>query len=92
MSMNMRKPTLVEKLIQLLSRKLNTLSSLEIRICNVKNCRVEDFKSIMELGMNTETKELVNLSLEFSDWAFAKTSTDTEEDVNNIYAKGIKKV
>jgi hypothetical protein len=50
--MNMRKPTLIEKLTELLLRKINTLTSLEIRICNVKNCRVEDFKSIMEMGLN----------------------------------------
>ncbi len=92
MSMNMKKPTIIEKLAQLLSTKLGTLSSLEIRICNVKNCKVEDFKSILELGLNIEAKELVNLSYEFSDWAFAKTSTDTEEDVKKLYAKGIKEV
>lgn len=46
----------------------------------------------MELGMNTETKELANLSYEFSDWAFAKTSIDTEEDVKKVYAKHIKEV
>jgi hypothetical protein len=87
MSKNSKAPTLVYRLTQLLSKTIHTLTSLEIRITNVRNCRIEDFKSIMELGINVNAKDLANLSCEFSDWTFAKGGSESSVIANSIFDK-----